>query len=205
MRRPPCGTSPACAGRSPAMIQMSDCASPGARRGLPVPLQPARRIGEAPSSSAKQVVGSWNTSVAICRVGRILRPVILPEPRRLGFQRVHRDEEFQLAQRGADLALVRESLQRIEALADVAVHLALIHHLEGAQDVVVRHVELRQPVIGPVVVGGRGLPVHRLLEADEELPVVLPVAHLARSQRLELLRLHVIVERRFGCPCGKLR
>ena len=69
-----------------------------------------------------------------------------------------------------------------------------MHQLEGAQHVVGRHVELRQPVVGEAVLRRRRRAPHRLLEADEELPVVLPVAHLVGPQRLEAARRHVGVE-----------
>ena len=85
-------------------------------------------------------------------------PVILPEPRRLRLQRIHDDEELELGERVGDLAPVRERHQRIEALAEVAVHLAVVHQLEHAQHVVGRHVELGQPVIGEIVRGGRRRP-----------------------------------------------
>ena len=166
---------------------------------LPVPLQPARRIDQRAvllGEAGRRQLEHFGLDAR--RIGRILRPEILPEPRGLGVERIHRDEEFQLAQRLADLAPVRERLQRIEALADVAVHLAVRHHLEGFDDVVERNVEFRQPVVGPVVVGARGVAIDRLLEADEELAIVLPVARLARTQRLELPRLHVLFEGRLA-------
>ena len=93
---------------------------------LPMPLQPARRIdqrtvflGEAGCRQLEDL------GLDRSRIGRVLRAEILPEPRGLGVQRIHHDEEFQLAQAGADLALVRERLQRIEPLADVAIHLTV--------------------------------------------------------------------------------
>ena len=167
---------------------------------LPVPLQPTRGVhqravflGEARRRKLEHL------GLDAGRVGRVLRPEILPEMRGLGVQRVHHDQELQLAQPGADLAAVGEGLLRIEALADVAVHLAVVHHLERPQHVVHRHVELGQPVIGPVVVGARRVAVDRLLEADEELVVVLPVARLVGPQRLVRVRLGVVVERHMAC------
>ena len=80
-----------------------------------------------------------------------------------------------------DLGAIGGGQQRVEALAEIAVHLALVHQLEGAQNVVAWHVELRQPVIGEVVFRRRRVAPHRLLEADEELLVVLPVADLVRA------------------------
>ncbi len=163
--------------------------------GLPVPLQPAGRVdqravllGEACCRQLEDL------GLDAGRVGRILRPEILPEAGGLRIQRVHDDEEFQFSQCRADLAAVREGLHRVEALADIAVHLAVRHHFERANDIVHRNVELRQPVIGPVIVGPRGVTVYCLLEADGEFPVVLPVARLTRAQRLELPRLHILLE-----------
>ena len=43
--------------------------------------------------------------------------------------------------------------QRVEALAEIAVELALVHQLESPQNVIGRHVELGQIVVGEVVVG----------------------------------------------------
>ena len=128
------------------------------------------------------------------RVGWIERADVFPEARRLGVERIHHDEIFELAQCAPDFHLLREGLQRIEALADVAVDLAMDHHLEGPDDVVHRQIELGQIVVSPVVFGRRGVAEHRLLEADEELAIVLPVAHLVGTQRLELPRAHVVVE-----------
>ena len=113
---------------------MSLCASPGGSAAFQCHCSQRDELTSEPFSSAKQVVGSWKTSVwMLAGSDGILRAEILPEARGLGVQRIHHDEEFQLAQRGADLALVGERLQRVEALADVAVHLAVRHHLEGAR------------------------------------------------------------------------
>ncbi len=88
----------------PVMIQMSDWASPGPSRRLPVPLQPARRVdqravllGEAGRRELEDL------GLDLRRIGRVLRAEVLPEPRRLGIQRIHHDEEFQLAQRARRL------------------------------------------------------------------------------------------------------
>ena len=81
--------------------------------------------------------------------------------------------------------------KRIESLAEVAVHLAVVHQLERLQNVIGRNVELGQPIIGEVVVGRGGRAPHRFLEADEELLIVLPVAGLLRPQRLEGARRHI--------------
>ncbi len=83
-------------------------------------------------------------------------------------------------------------------MADVTVHLAVRHHLERLQNVVGRDVELGQPIVGPIVFGGRGFAEHRLLEADEEFPVVLPVTDLPGPQRLVLPCAHVGFKTRLG-------
>src|SRR6202043_2681848 len=94
----------------------------------------------------------------------------------------------------SNLAPVREGLQWIKALADVTVHLAVHHHLEGANDVVQGDIEFREPIVSPVIIRARSVAVDRLLETDHELAIVLPVADLARTQRPELSRLHIIFE-----------
>ena len=160
-----------------------------------MPLQPAAGIGPAsprPRRSRSSAAGYLGLDLR--RVGVVVFAVILPEAGRLGLQRIHDDQEFELGQRRGDLLAVRERQQRIEALAEIAVHLALVHQLEHAQHVVGRHVELRQPIIGEIVVRRRRRSPHRLLEAHEELLVVLPVADLVRPQRLEAAARHIDVE-----------
>ncbi|MNF11278.1 hypothetical protein D3C80_2124630 [compost metagenome] len=57
------------------------------------------------------------------------------------------------------------------------------HQIEDLEDVVLRDVEFRQVVVGPVVLG-RGIgAVPGLHQADVELAVVLPVGQLPRPQR----------------------
>jgi hypothetical protein len=86
---------------------------------------------------------------------------------------------------------VRERLQRIEALHDIAVHLAVEGEIEAAQHVIFRHVELGEIVIGEVVLRRRGFAPHGLQEAHHELLIVLPVARLAGPQRFEAARRHI--------------
>ncbi|MNI87163.1 hypothetical protein D3C73_1443380 [compost metagenome] len=73
--------------------------------------------------------------------------------------------------------------QRVEALRDVAVHLALDHELVDLQHVV-ELVQLGQVVEGPVVFRRGGVAPPGLHQADVELVVVLPVAELVGTQRL---------------------
>ncbi|CAE6848227.1 hypothetical protein R69658_07031 [Paraburkholderia aspalathi] len=61
---------------------------------------------------------------------------VLPELRSFSSERIHDDKPLQLGQTRADLRLVRRRGERVEALRDVAGHLALIHQLEDLQHVV---------------------------------------------------------------------
>ena len=117
--------------------------------------------------------------------------VVFPEPRRLGFQRVHDHQKFQLGQRLGQLGPVGEGQKGVEALTEVVVDLARLHQVEHAQDVIARHVQLGQVVIGPVVFGRSGIAPHGLHEADHELGIVLPIAGLTRPQRLEVAAGHI--------------
>ena len=148
-----------------------------------------------PFSSAKQVVGNWKTSVWMLAGSDGFCGPKFSQNREVSVSSGSiTTRNFSLPSAFRILPSVRERLQRIEALADVAVHLAVRHHLEGADDIVQRDIELRQPIVGPVIVGSRGIAIDRLLEADDELPIILPVTRLARTQRLELSRLHIIFE-----------
>ncbi len=161
----------------------------------PVPLKPAARVAERPFVLG-EARGRQLEHLRLDRGGIhvVVLAVVLPEPSRLRLQRVHDDEELHLAERGRHLGAVRERHQRVEPLDDVAGHLALVRHLERAQYVVGWDIELRQPVVGPVVVLRGRLAVHRFLERNEELAVILPVAGLPWPQRLELLGAHVAGE-----------
>ncbi len=162
---------------------------------LPVPLHPAGRIDQGAGLLGKAGHRQLEDfGLDLGGFGGVLRAEILPEPRGLRVQGIHHDEELQLAQGAAGLAPVREGLQRIEALADIAVHLAGVHHVEGADDVVAYAFDLRQPVVGPVIVDAGCVAIDRLLETDEELPIVLQIADLAGAQRLVLPRRHVLLE-----------
>ena len=166
---------------------------------LPMPLQPASRIDQRTvlfGEAGRRQLEDFSLDAR--GVGRVLRTEVFPEPGSFCIQRVDYDEEFQFAQRLSDLPSVRERLQRIEALADVAVHLAIRHHLKGADDIIHGDVKLRQPIVRPVIVSSRGIAINRLLEADDKLPIILPVTRLAGTQRLELSRLHIIFEGGFA-------
>ena len=167
------------------MISMSALASPGRIGALPVPLQPASANSTSePSSSAKQVDGRRKTSVWIfvgstslyspwfCQKLEVSVASGSMTTRYLSFDRP-----------SISFPLFGNRGQRIEALAEVAVDLALLHQLEHPQDVV-DLVDLRQIVVAPVVLLRRGRAVPGLHEADEELGIVLPVVHLAGPQRL---------------------
>ena len=81
--------------------------------------------------------------------------------------------EFQLGQTTAHAPGVGQRGNGVEALRQVAVDLALVHHLEDLEHVVLL-VELGQVVEQPVVLLGRLVAVPRLHQADVELRIVLP-------------------------------
>ena len=119
------------------MIQMSCLASPGGVAALPVPLQPAARVGQRAlvlreaggrklehlgldlrgSTSLNSPWFSQNRAVSVSSGSMTTRNLSFDSAAVIFF-------------------LVRERHQRVEALADVAVDLALMHQFEGPQDVV---------------------------------------------------------------------
>ena len=185
------------------MIQVSAFASAGGVPPAQCHCSQRPELVVEPSSSAKQVDWKLNDfGLNLRRIDVIELAVVLPEARRLGFKRVHRDQELELGQAGGQLLLVRERHQGIEALTEVPVHLALVHELESPQHVVSRNVEFRQIVVSEAVLGRRGRSPHRLLEAHEELLVVLPVTHLVRPQRLEAAASTCTCRTTFRVPSG---
>jgi len=108
--------------------------------------------------------------------------VVLPEGRGFGIERVNRHQELQFRQRLNNLVLVRERGHRVKALAQIAVHFALVHHLEILQNVVT-FIPLRQPVKAPAVFRRCFVTEERFHHRDEELRIVAPVVHLAFKQR----------------------
>lgn len=108
--------------------------------------------------------------------------MVLPEGRGLGVERVDGNQELQFRQRLDNLVLVRERGDRVKALANVAVDLTLVHHLEVLQNVVT-FVPLRQPVKAPAIFRRRFVAVEGFHQRDEELRIVAPVVHLAFKQR----------------------
>ena len=119
------------------MIQMSERASPGPSAAFQCHCSQRDELTSEPFSSAKQVVGSWKTSVWIVAGSDGFCGPKSCQKREVSVSSgsiVTRN--FSLLERAADLAPVGKRLQRVEALADVAVHLAVRHHLEGADDVV---------------------------------------------------------------------
>ena len=80
------------------MIQMSRLASPGGVPPAQCHCSQRPELVSEPSSSAKQVVGSSNhLGLDLRRIDLVELAVVLPEPRRLGLQRIHDDEELELA------------------------------------------------------------------------------------------------------------
>ena len=159
-----------------------------------MPLQPAAGVddravffGEAGRRQAEHF------GLDLRRIDVVELAVVLPEVGGLGVQRIDGHQELQLGQRSHYLVFIRERRHRVKALAEVAVDLALRHHLEVLQHVVA-FVPLRQPVKAPAVVLLRLVAVEGLHHADEEFRVVAPVVHLARQQRLRRVGLQVGVE-----------
>ncbi|MNC23426.1 hypothetical protein D3C75_714530 [compost metagenome] len=87
--------------------------------------------------------------------------MVLPEGSGLGVEWVNRYQELQFRQRRHHLVLVRERRHRIKALAQIAVDLTLVHHLEILQNVVAL-IPLRQPVKAPAVLGCRFIAIEGL-------------------------------------------
>ena len=108
--------------------------------------------------------------------------MVLPEGRGFSIERVNRHQELQFRQGLNNLVLVRERGHRVKALADIAVDLTLMHHLEVLKHVVA-FVPLRQPVKAPAVFRRRLVAVEGFHQRDEELRIVAPVVHLAFEQR----------------------
>ena len=162
------------------------------RRAWPMPLQPAARIGQGSVVFRKAGRGQLDDfGLDRRRIDIIDVAMLFPEPRGLCVERIHDDEKFQLRQRVGNFLPVRERLQRVKSLAEVARHLALVHQLERPENVIGRDIHLRQPIIGEIIRRRRRVAVHGFLEADEELLVVLPVTRLARPQRLVGAGFHV--------------
>jgi hypothetical protein len=118
------------------MICMSVRASPGPSAPFQCHCSQRLLLTSEPSSSAKQVVGRRNTSVWMLAVDVVELAGVAPELGGFGGQRVHDHQPLELGQRRADAVLVRQRGERVEALAHVAVDLALVHQLEHAQHVV---------------------------------------------------------------------
>ncbi len=166
-------------------------AFPRAVGAFPMPLQPAPGIGQRAvllrKAGRRQ---AEHFGLDLGGIDVIVLPVVFPEASGLRGQGIHDHEEFELAQGIDQLLLVGERHQRVEPLAEIAIDLPLVHQLEGPQHIV-GDIELWQPVIAEIVVRGRFLAVHGLLEADEEFGVVLPIAELSRSQRFEAAALQI--------------
>ena len=96
-------------------------------------------------------------------------PVNLPKPRLLSLQPIHNHKELQLRQSRGDLAAIGGREQWVETLAEITIHFAYVHQLEGTQNVVTWDIEFRQRVVGEVVFGRRRRAPHGLLEANEDV------------------------------------
>ena len=148
-----------------------------------MPLQPAAGVndrtvlfGEAGGRQAEHF------GLDFRRIDVVRLPVVLPEGGGFGVERVDGHQELQLRQRRDNLVFVRERRYRVEALADIAVHFTLVHHLEVLQDVVAL-IPLRQPVKAPAVFRRGFIAKEGLHHGDEEFRVITPVVHLVLQQR----------------------
>ncbi|MNL16997.1 hypothetical protein D3C87_1380660 [compost metagenome] len=152
---------------------------------LPVPLQPAAAVDQRTVLFGKAGGGQANDfGLDVGAVHVVVRPDLLPELRGLGGQRIHHHQPFQLGQRRHHPVLVGQCGNGVEALAHVAVDLALPHQVEHLEDVILGNVQFRQVVVGPVVLGRGVGAVPGFHQADVEFAVVLPVGQLPRTQRL---------------------
>ncbi|MNF58356.1 hypothetical protein D3C84_399080 [compost metagenome] len=152
--------------------------------GLPVPLQHASAVdqgaillGEAGGGQAE------HRGLDAGGVDVVVLAGVAPELRGLGGQRVHDHQVLELGEAGGDLGLVGEGADGVEALAEVAVDLAVVHQVEHLEHVVAGDIQLGQPVVAPVVLDGGRLAEPGLHQADVELAVVLPIGHLPRPHR----------------------
>ncbi len=161
---------------------------------LPVPLQPAPGVGNRTILLGK--TGGGQTE-HFCRnrrrVNVVHLAVVLPEAGGLGDERIDHHHVLQLAQGADNRVLIRERGHRVKALADVAGHFTLRHHVEIFDDVV-GLIPLRQPVEAPVVLFLRRIAIERFHQADEELRIVAPVVHLIGQHRFRRVRRQVLLQ-----------
>ncbi len=151
----------------------------GAVGALPVPLQPAAAVDQRAVLLGEASGGQANHfGLDLHAFHVVVRPDVVPELRGFGGQRIHHHQPLEFGQCTHDPVLVRQRGDGVEALAHVAVDLALAHQVEHFQHVVVGNVEFRQMVIEPIVLDGGVGAVPRLHQADVELAVVLPVRQL---------------------------
>ena len=161
----------------------------------PVPLDHAAGVGEGARVLGEAACGQADDlGLDVFRLDVVLIAEVLPELGRLRAQRLDDDQELQLRHRGADLLLVGQRGQRVEALGDEAVDLALVHALEDRQHVV-RAVPLGQVVVREVVFLRRRVAPPGLLLAGVPLDEVLAEVHLVRPQRLWRARVDVLLAR----------
>nr|GEU28379.1 hypothetical protein [Tanacetum cinerariifolium] len=167
-------------------------------RPLPVPLQHAR--GTDQRAAFFREARGWQAEHFghdLAGIDLVEVAIRFPEVGRFRLQRIHHHQPLELGQAFGDLLLVRRRRQDVEALADIAGHLALVHQLERLQNVV-RLVELGQIVERVVVLFGSGIAPPGLHERDQELLRVAVVAELVRTQRFERALAHVGVPLLFG-------
>ena len=150
---------------------------------FPVPLQPATGVGDRAiffGKAGRRQAEDFGLNRG--RIDIIRLAVVLPEGRGLGHQRIDNHHIFQLTETADHFVFVREGRNRVEALADIAGDVAVIHHIE-ILDNVVGLIPFRQPVEAPVILFLRRIAVERFHQADEEFRVVAPVVHLVGQRR----------------------
>ena len=116
-----------------------------------MPLQPASGVDDRAVLLGEAGGGQTeHFGLDFRRIDIVRLTVVLPEGGRFGVERVDGHQELQFRQRGDHFVFVRERGHRVKALANIAIDLALVHHLEVLQDVVAL-IPLRQPVKAPAV------------------------------------------------------
>ena len=119
---------------------------------------------------------------------------VLPKLGRLGFERIDHHHVLQIRKCFAKLILVWQSSQRIKALTDETINLALGHSFKVCEDVVLT-ITLRQIVITEIVFLGRIVPVIGLHQASVPFREVLRKVHRARAERLRCTDFQILLTR----------
>ena len=137
---------------------------------------------------------SNHLSLDVLWLGVIRLTKVLPKLCRLCFERIDHHHVLQIRECFAKLILVWQSSQRIKALADKTINLALGHSLKVCEDVVLT-ITLRQIVITEIVFLGRIIPVIGLHQAGIPFREVLREVHRARAERLRCADFQILLTR----------